>query len=455
MGTSGYSNYRVLQFLGSGSYGSVDKIIDNIDNKIYALKKIKKVGSDTESFKNEVNILSMFNSDKIVKYYSSFSDKDYFYIKMEYCRCGKLANFIEEKKVTNNWINEDILYKIIYNICLGLNEIHSKNIIHRDLNPNNIFINEEYDIKIGDFGISKLCKTTHTNVGTPYYKAPELIKGIEYDNKVDIWALGCIIYELFTLKKCFDSESDWGLMDNILNNYHGKIDKKYNIKWQELIDSLLAKNNMERPKIDEVCGLVKNMKHMQIFVKIITPKKTIVLDVFPLNTINNIKKIIEDKEGIPSEDQTLISSGKQLQDTKTLQYYEISNESILHLVVKTPRKESIDNLAINVQKNTYFIFIKDLEENYFEIQVECSDTIENIKKKIKDKAGILPKQYELIFNKIKLEDNKTLKDNDIKKDSTILLMELNTIQIFVENLKGKKITIEAGYYDTIENIKKK
>ena len=242
MGISGYHHYKTLKFLGNGKYGSVEKIVDNKDNKIYALKKIKKENVTIESFKNEVKILSLFNSDKIVKYYGSFSDKNYFYIKMEYCNFSNLANFIENNKNSNCLINEDILYKIIYNISLGIKEIHSKDIIHRDLNPNNIFMNDDYNIKIGDFGISKHCKSTNSNVGTLYYKSPELIKGEQYNNSVDIWALGCIIYELFTLKKCFDCEYDLGLFNNILNNYHGLIDRKYNNKWQNIIDLLLDKN---------------------------------------------------------------------------------------------------------------------------------------------------------------------------------------------------------------------
>ena len=454
MGLLGYPNYRVVKYLGSGSYGSVDQIVDNIDNKRYALKKIRKADVKAEAFKNEVNLLSMLNSDKIVKFYGSFSDKDFFYIKMEYCNCGKLADFIENNKGKEN-INEDILLKIIYNICLGLNEIHSKNIIHRDLNPNNIFMNEEYDIKIGDFGISKLCKTAHTYVGTLNYQAPELLKGGEYDNKVDIWALGCIIYELFTLKKCFDCEYPFGLMNNILKNYHGKIDQKYNIKWQELIDSLLVKNYEERPNIDKICVILKNMKRMQIFVKILATQKTIALDVSSLDTIKNIKEMIENKEGIPSEIQILIFCGKNLQDTKTLEYYEICNENTLFLSFR--RIELGDNLTPSDQNIKFPIFIIYLKEKLIKIEVEYFYTIEKIKEKIKkkieDNGGIFPNEYKLIFNHKKLEDNKTLKDYNINKYSIIYLMELDIVQIFVENSNGKKITFKVESSDTFEKIK--
>ena len=122
MGTAGYPNYEKLKKIGSGNYGTVYKIRDKKDNKIYAIKEMEKGKIKIEAIKNEVNILSMFNSDKIVQYYGLFSDKDNFYIKMEYCQprenrnCSNLADFIENSKENNQLINEDILYKIINNI---------------------------------------------------------------------------------------------------------------------------------------------------------------------------------------------------------------------------------------------------------------------------------------------------------------------------------------------------
>ena len=87
--------------------------------------------------------------------------------------------------------------------------------------------------------------------------APEIIKGEAYNNKVDIWSFGCIIYELFTLNVCFKSKSIYGYIENIVNKEHGKIDlSKYNPKWQELINLLLKKNYNERPDINKVYQLL-------------------------------------------------------------------------------------------------------------------------------------------------------------------------------------------------------
>ena len=124
------------------------------------------------------------------------------HILMEYCGENNLRIFINKYINNKTCIEEKIIKKIIKQICLGLKEIHNKKIIHRNLKPEKIFINENMDIKIGDFGISKQLNfnatfaITKNRAGADHYIAPEiLIKGI-YNEKSDIWSLGCIIYEL-------------------------------------------------------------------------------------------------------------------------------------------------------------------------------------------------------------------------------------------------------------------
>ena len=146
-------------------------------------------------------------------------------------------------------------------ICLAIKVLQKNKLIHRDLKPENLFIDDNHKIKIGDFGVSKKLETNrkyaYTSVGTSFYMAPEIIKGEAYNNKVDIWSFGCIIYELFTLKVCFKSNSIYGYIENIVNKEHGKIDlSKYNPKWQDLINLLLKKNYNERPDINKVHQLL-------------------------------------------------------------------------------------------------------------------------------------------------------------------------------------------------------
>ena len=251
------SKYEIIQEIGRGAFSVVYKVKSKSDNKIYCLKKINM--KKTPDKENEINILSKLDHPNLVKYYYSYLDNEGVYIVMEFCEYGDLYSLLQSVKKKKVYVNEDIIWDVAIQTLLGLEYLHSKQIIHRDMKLLNLFMSKDKKIKIGDMGMSKLVKEDEMNisrVGTPLYLAPELIKKEKYDYKIDIWSFGCSLYHLAKTSPPFNDENLIKLGEAIINDQPSHLPSCYSHKLYEFILKLMTKNKNNRPSASEALKLI-------------------------------------------------------------------------------------------------------------------------------------------------------------------------------------------------------
>ena len=248
------NGFKIIKLIGSG--GIANAYLAQKKNKNYVLKEIKEIEiCEPEKMRKKFDYISKINCKNIIKHYETFIKNNILYIVTEYGGNSDLRKFIErESESESQLIEEKIIENIIIQICSGLKEIHKNNIIHRDINPSNIFIDNN-EVKIGGFSVCEVLEDNeqyaYDQVGVYHYMAPEILKGEKYNCKVDIYALGCIIYELFTLNEYYH--------DKLMMKEEKINVELYNSKWQELIDQLLEEDYNKRPDIDKVLKFVESI----------------------------------------------------------------------------------------------------------------------------------------------------------------------------------------------------
>ncbi|NXM41568.1 NEK5 kinase, partial [Gymnorhina tibicen] len=264
--------YEIIKRIGEGSFGKIFLAKGKMDNEPCVIKEInltKMPVKEKEASEKEVILLAKMKHANIVTFYASFQEKNKLYIVMEYCDGGDLMKRINMQHGV--LFDEDQILSWFVQISLGLKHIHDKKILHRDVKAQNVFLSNNGKVgKLGDFGIARQLNSTtelaHTCVGTPYYLSPEICENRPYNNKTDIWSLGCVLYELCALKHPviltvlflsfslikFQGNSLHELVLKICRGRFQPVSPNYSYDLRVLISQLFKISPRDRPSINSI-----------------------------------------------------------------------------------------------------------------------------------------------------------------------------------------------------------
>ena len=252
-------NYEFLGNIGQGMSGKVYKARHKKENRFYAIKKLNfnEINEKERiAIQDEVNLLKQLKHPNIVTYKDSFFDSDNcLNIVMVFCEMGDMYTKIHKQK--GEYFPEEQILLWIAQLCLALSYVHDKQILHRDIKTQNIFIQNEHTIRIGDFGIAKGYNQNQdlggSLIGTPLYMAPEVYNSSKkYSFRSDIWSLGCCIFEMCNLKNAFEAKSWNAVFVKVNKGQRAQLNSRYSLDMKNLVDSMLSVNGKNRPTIASI-----------------------------------------------------------------------------------------------------------------------------------------------------------------------------------------------------------
>ncbi|XP_063778325.1 serine/threonine-protein kinase Nek10 isoform X3 [Pseudophryne corroboree] len=269
-------NYAILDYLGSGAFGSVYKVRKRSGQNLFAMKEInlhnpafgkdkRDRDSSAENIMFELTIIrEQLCHPNIVRYCRTFLENDKLYIVMELIEGASLGEHFKSLKEKKQQFTEERLWNIFIQLCLALRYLHKeKRIVHRDLSPNNIMLGEKDKVTVTDFGLAKQKQENSkltSIVGTILYSCPEVVKSEPYGEKADVWAAGCILYQMATLNPPFHSTNMLSLATKIVEAEYIPVSNGiYSEKVSNTIRRCLTPDADLRPDIVEVCALISDV----------------------------------------------------------------------------------------------------------------------------------------------------------------------------------------------------
>ncbi|XP_061923330.1 serine/threonine-protein kinase Nek5-like [Entelurus aequoreus] len=252
-------DYEVVRQIGEGAFGKAflvrPKGAAGAQCVVKRIDLTKMSSREKEAAKKEVGLLSSMEHSNIVSFLRSFQDGGSLCIVMEFCDGGDLMRKINLQRGV--FFAEQQVLDWFVQICLGLKHIHDRKILHRDIKSQNIFLTERgKKVKLGDFGIARMLNNTmelaRTCVGTPHYLSPEICESRPYNNKTDIWSLGCVLYQLCTLRLPFEGRSLHQLVSHICRGHYKPLTSPYSSDLCLLVTHLFKVNPRHRPSVSSV-----------------------------------------------------------------------------------------------------------------------------------------------------------------------------------------------------------
>lgn len=255
------NNYDVQRVVGEGSFGRAVLCKRKRDQRSCIVKQIslaKLSKKEAKLTEQEAMLLGKLQHPNIVTFWESFVSGNQLHIVMEYADGGDLETHVRKYCTYNRVreIPEAHVVNLFVQICLAIKYIHDRKILHRDLKSQNIFLTSAGICKLGDFGVSKVLRSTvdlaATQIGTPYYMSPEIMTNQRYNSKTDIWSLGVILYEMATQKMPFQGGSMKQLCNAIMHASPAMPSSNYSSDLRHLISDLLIKDPKKRPGINNI-----------------------------------------------------------------------------------------------------------------------------------------------------------------------------------------------------------
>nr|XP_023476693.1 serine/threonine-protein kinase Nek11 isoform X2 [Equus caballus] len=253
--------YVLQRKLGSGSFGTVYLVSDKKAKQGEELKVLKEISvgglnpNETVQANLEAQLLSKLDHPAIVKFHASFVEQDNLCIITEYCEGRDLDCKIQEYKEAGKTFPDSQIIEWFVQLLLGVDYMHERRILHRDLKSKNIFLKNNL-LKIGDFGVSRLlmgsCDLATTLTGTPHYMSPEALKHQGYNTKSDIWSLACILYEMCCMNHAFTGSNFLSIVLKIVEGDTPSLPERYPRELNAIMERMLNKNPSLRPSAIEI-----------------------------------------------------------------------------------------------------------------------------------------------------------------------------------------------------------